>query len=136
MPAGNQKTDGGGQPAVGSRSGEWFARRTDSTDRRLSPVANKGHSMSGDYLAAEASREAAVVRRQAVQIADLFGMAAANLWRYRWAGGTYSERRRVAVVTGALLQAIDLYLVAGLGRQAAVCGRLIRLIGQRYHADY
>lgn len=92
--------------------------------------------MNGDYLAAEASREVAVMRRQAIQVADLFGRAAANLWRYRWAGGTYAERRRVGVVTGALLQAIDLYLVAGMGHQAAVCGRLIRMIGQRYHADY
>jgi hypothetical protein len=91
---------------------------------------------AGRYQAIEQARHDAERRRDAIAFGDLFARCAAVVWRGRRISfGPAAERRRVNLALRLTVQASCYFQDAGLGRQAAVCGRLIRMVGQRYQAN-
>ena len=113
-------------------------RPLDCTRRRLPPESTGHIGMdAGSYQAIERSRRDAERRRDAITVADVLGRAAATVWRCRrFTYGPAAERRVVVRAAALTVQASRDYLDAGLGRQAALCGRAVAMLGRRYHSRY
>jgi hypothetical protein len=93
--------------------------------------------MDAEYLRIERSRHKAERRRDAITVADTLGRAAAAVWRCRrFTFGPAQERRVVLRALRLTVQAAGYFQVAGLGRQAALCGRAVSMLGRSYHSRY
>jgi hypothetical protein len=113
-------------------------RPPDCKRRRLPPEVTGHIGMdAGRYQAIERSRHKAERRRDAITVADVLGRAAAAVWRCRRTSfGPAQERRHARLALRMTVQASRYYLDAGLGRQAALCGRAVSMFGRSYHSRY
>ena len=92
---------------------------------------------AGKYQAIERSRHAAERRHDAIAFGDVLGRAAATVWRVRRISfGPAQERRHARLALRLTVQAAGYFQVAGLGRQAALCGRAVSMFGRSYHVSY
>ena len=91
---------------------------------------------AGKYEAIEQSRRDAERRRDAIHFGDLFARCAATVWRgRRISHGPAQELRYARFAMRLAVSAAGYYQDAGLGRQAALLGRVVAIFGRRYHGN-